>query len=66
MIELTDEYRESARKFRKNFGYGVPLKMIPSKTDTQELIKLIDLCVVNNKDDLLEKLGVIDKEEYLY
>lgn len=58
MIELTDEYRAIAKEFRKKFGYGVPLSMIPPVTETFDLIKNLKECIENEKDDLLERYNV--------
>jgi len=58
MIELTEEYRSAAKEFRKSFGYGVPLSMIPPVTETLDLIKNLKECIANNKDDLLERYSV--------
>ena len=66
MIELTEEYRTAAEKFRKIFGYGVPLSMIPPITETSDLIMHLEECVNNNKDDLLERYDVILEEGDLY
>lgn len=62
MIELTDEYRAIAKEYKKAFGYGVPLAMIPPTTETADLIAKIKECISDNKDDLLEKYGVVINE----
>lgn len=66
MIELTDDYRKSARLFRERFGYGIPLSMIPQVIETDELIKKIEQCVEQGKDNLLESLGVSEDDGVLY
>lgn len=58
MIELTDEYRAIAKQFRKKFGYGVPLSMIPPVAETFDLISKIRECIESEKDDLLERYNV--------
>lgn len=58
MIQLTDEYRAVAKEYKKAFGYGVPLSMIPPTTQTADLINKIKECVADGKDTLLEKYGV--------
>lgn len=58
MIELNDEYRAVAKDFRKKFGYGVPLSMIPPVTETPDLIRNLKECIVSGKDDLLERYNV--------
>ena len=58
MIELTAEYKEAARKFKTQFGYGVPLAMIPPRTETAELIQKILGCVDRGVDDLLDSYQV--------
>ena len=54
MIQLTDEYRAIAKEYKKKFGYGVPLSMIPPTTETSDLIKNIEKCIEDNLDTLLE------------
>lgn len=54
MIQLTDEYREAAKKYKKTFGYGVPLSMIPPIVETKDLIKSIEECIESGEDRLLE------------
>ncbi len=58
MIEITEEYRAAAKKFKDTFGYGVPLAMIPANEDTAGIILKMELCVKNRRDDLLEQCGV--------
>lgn len=58
MIQITDEYREVAKKYKKEFGYSVPLSMIPPTTEMPDLIKNIEKCIVEKKDSLLEMYGV--------
>lgn len=58
MIQLTDEYKEAAKRFKKKFRYGVPLSMIPPVIETPDLIKRINECIESGKDDLLESFGV--------
>lgn len=66
MIELTNEYREIAKCYKKMFGYGVPLSMIPPITEMTDLIAKIQECLDEEADTLLEKLGVkIDAHDLL-
>ena len=58
MIIPNDEYRTAAKRFKKQFGYGVPLDMIPMTADMNELIRNIEACVANQRDDLLSRYGV--------
>lgn len=58
MIIPNDEYRAVAKHFKKQFGYGVPLDMIPMTADMNELIRNIEECVTNAHDDLLSRYGV--------
>lgn len=66
MIQITDEYKLAAKAFRTAFGYGVPLAMVPPRTDTDELIKLIGECIDEGSDNLLERLGVIRDFDSLF
>ena len=65
MIELTEEYKVAAKEFRKTFGYGVPLSMIPPTTETLDLILKVKECVENKTDNLLERYNVSVKSEEL-
>jgi len=58
MIKITDEYREVAKEYRKMFGYGVPLSMIPPTVDMPDLLSKIKRCISENKDTLLEMYGI--------
>lgn len=58
MIELTEKYKAVAKEYRKVFGYGVPLSMIPPTIETDDLIRKIKDCVERGKDDLLSQCGV--------
>lgn len=42
MIQIADEYREIAKKYKKEFGYVVPLSMIPPTTEMLDLITNIE------------------------
>lgn len=66
MIKLTDEYRALSKNFKKCFGYGVPLSMIPQTADMNELVKNIEECIANNKDNLLEKYNISNDDGVLY
>lgn len=66
MIELTDEYREAAKEFKKTFGYGVPLSMIPPTVTTNELISRIKECISTKKDDLLSDYQLDNEDGVLY
>ncbi len=66
MIELTEEYRAIAKEFKKKFGYGVPLSMIPPTTDTSDLILQIEECISNGVDDLLQRYNVSLEEGDLF
>ena len=66
MIQLTDEYREIAKEYKKVFGYAVPLSMIPPVTDMPTLINNIRICITSKEDNLLEMYGVeYSEEDYL-
>ena len=58
MILPNDEYRATAKRFKKLFGYGVPLDMLPMTADMDELIRNIEDCIARQKDDLLSKYGI--------
>ena len=66
MIQITDEYREVAKRYKKEFGYGVPLSMIPPTTEMPDLISNIEKCIAEKKDSLLEMYGVKVNEGDLF
>lgn len=66
MFEYTNEYKEISKQFRKTFGYGVPLSMIPSTVIMSDLIENIQKCIDNKEDNLLEMFGVQDNTDILY
>lgn len=66
MIQLTDEYRAIAKEYKKTFGYGVPLSMIPPTTEMPDLIANIEKCIAEKKDNLLEIYGVEISEGDLF
>lgn len=55
MVEFTDEYIEWEGKFRKQFGYGIPLMMIPQVETTEGMIASIKKCL-DAKKDLLQEI----------
>jgi len=57
MIQLTDEYRKYSNEFKKIFGYGVPLAMIPRKETTENLIENLVKCIEEKKDILPDVYG---------
>lgn len=62
MIELTDEYKKIAMEYKKKFGYGVPLRMIPPTAATSDLIAKIKECIDSGEDNLLSLYGVSIEE----
>lgn len=58
MIEVTEEYRKIAQIYKNNFGYGVPLSMIPPTTEMSDLIAKIQECIDEGEDTLLDKFGI--------
>jgi hypothetical protein len=58
MIQLSEEYKVIAKEYKKKFGYGVPLRMIPPTTETGDLILKIKECIDSGEDKLLEMYGV--------
>lgn len=66
MIKLTDDYRAAARAFKKLFGYGVPLRMIPPTETTEGLVKNIHRCLDLRKDVLREIYHIRDDGHILY
>lgn len=66
MIEITDEYRAVAKQFKKVFGYGIPLSMIPPTVNMVDLINNIKECVETRNDDLLQRFGVVLGEDEFF
>ena len=58
MIIPNDEYIAAAKRFKKQFGYGVPLDMIPMTADMDELIRNVEDCIARQHDDLLSRYGI--------
>lgn len=58
MIKLNEEYRAASKAFKKKFGYGVPLRMIPPNVDNNELLKNIYHCIDCGEDTLLQSFDV--------
>jgi hypothetical protein len=54
LIVLDDEYKKVAAEFKKVFGYGVPLSMIPPVETNENLIKNLKKCIEQKKDLLAE------------
>lgn len=65
MVQLTEEYMNISREFRKTFGYGVPLSVIPPTVGTDDLIEKIKECIDKKEDKLLEIYGIhFEKGKY--
>ena len=65
MIQFNDELKEISKKFRKQFGYSVPLAMVSPTTDNATLIGYLKACIENNEDDLLERFNVKSNDKFL-
>lgn len=52
MIHLTPKYREVEKEFIDFFGYGVPLKRIPSSETTGGIIASMQECLASRQDIL--------------
>lgn len=66
MIELTTEYRALALKFKKQFGYGVPLMQIPDSVTTEEIITVIRESLDSGTDLLPQKFNIDNSGKKLY
>lgn len=66
MIELTTEYRALALKFKKQFGYGVPLAQIPDSVTTEELIIVIQESIDSCVDLLPQKFNIDNSGKKIY
>lgn len=66
MIEITNEYKIVAKEYKKKFGYGVPLCMIPPTANMSDLIYNIKECIGTGIDDLLERYNVKIEKGKLY
>lgn len=42
------------------FGHGVPREMFPPGISEEEIMKVVESCVQNKKDDLMKRLGAED------
>lgn len=66
MIELTTEYRALALKFKKKFGYGVPLSQIPDSVTNEELMAAIQVSLDSGVDLLPQKFNIDNSGKKIY
>lgn len=53
-----DDKFELEQKYAAMFGHGVPREMFPPRISEDEIIKAVESCVQNQKDELMEILDV--------
>ncbi len=60
------EYDKVQEEYFSIFGHNVPRSLLPDAISDEEIISAMKACIENNKDTLLELLGVELNDEYLY
>lgn len=58
-----EEKFELEQKYAAMFGHGVPREMFPPGISEDEIMKAVESCVQNQKDELMKILNV---EEWTY
>ena len=53
-----DEKFELEQKYAAMFGHGVPREMFPPGISEDEIMKAVESCVQNQKDELMKILNV--------
>ncbi len=53
-----DKKFESEQKYAAMFGHRVPREMFPPGISEDEIMKAVESCVQNQKDELMKILGV--------
>lgn len=53
-----DEKFELEQKYAAMFGHGVPREMFPPGISEDEIMKAVETCVQNQKDELMKILAV--------
>ncbi|MCI9079101.1 MAG: hypothetical protein HFH68_09310 [Lachnospiraceae bacterium] len=54
IIGFDEEKFELEQKYAIMFGHGVPREMFPSGISENEIMKVVESCVQNQKDELLK------------
>ena len=55
---VDDEKFRLEQKYAAMFGHGVPREMFPSSISEDEIMKAVESCVQNQKDELMKILDV--------
>ena len=55
-----DEKFKLEQKYATMFGYGVPREMFPPGISEDEIMKAVESCIQNQKDELMNILDVED------
>ena len=53
-----DKKFELEQKYAAMFGHGVPREMLPPGISEEEIMKAVESCVQNQKDELMKILDV--------
>lgn len=53
-----DDKFELEQKYAAMFGHGVPREMFPPRISEDEIMKAVESCVQNQKDELMEILDI--------
>lgn len=64
--EIDKEYYEIEKQYIQQFGHSVPREMLPDSISMEQIKQAMKKCILSQKDNLLELLGVTINDEYLY
>ena len=56
--DFDNERFELEQKYAAMFGHGVPREMFPPSVSEDEIMKAVESCVQNQKDELMKLLDV--------
>lgn len=64
--EIDHEYYEIEKQYTKLFGHSVPREMFPDNISLDQIKQAMKQCILSQKDNLFELLGVTINDDYLY
>lgn len=64
--EIDNEYYEIEKQYIQLFGHNVPREMLPDSISMEQIKQAMNKCILSQKDNLFELLGVTISDDYLY
>ena len=64
--ERDKEYYEIERQYIQLFSHSVPREMLPDSIYMEQNKQAMNQCILSQKDNLFELLGVTISDDYLY